>query len=89
MAGMGALAGEHFAAPRKVCGAADLSAVLVKTEEQVPVFSKARIISARVLTAVALFQYSGNLHGSPGHARLRRVPLEPSDALLLSTILRI
>jgi hypothetical protein len=89
MATMGSSGGAQLLAASKACGAADFSAVLVKTNEQ-------SSLSREVLSDTAPTLISGSPeHGpesfgeSPGRRGLHRVPSKSTDLLPLTTILRI
>lgn len=89
MASMGANGGEQYVASSKTCGATDLSAVLVKPDEQSLLWQVVRDDSAPVLIAHSPELTLESLRASPGRWGAHRVPLESKVAVLLNTILRI
>lgn len=89
MAGMGAAGGEQFLAGSKACGAPDFSAVLVKADERSLFLRTVRNDPAPMRLIGAPAKRMGSLAATWEHLSVPRVPLEPSDPLLLTTILRI
>ena len=88
MAGM-ATGGEEFMAAGKACGNGDLSAVLVRVDEQSLRSPGGRNESAPVALSGTDVRSFGSLHGSAARGRVHRVPLEVGDSSSVSTILRI
>jgi hypothetical protein len=89
MAGMGSYGGEQLVAASKACGAADFSAVLVKTDEQSSLSQAVQSDTAPTPIGGSPAHSLGNLYEGPVRCALGRVPLETADLLLSTTILRI
>jgi|SRR5580704_6463226 hypothetical protein len=89
MAGMESYGGEQLVAASKACGAADFSAVLVKTDEQSSLSQEVQSETAPTLVGGSPEHSLGNLDEGSVRWALHRVPLETADLLLPTTILRI
>jgi|ERR1700675_340166 hypothetical protein len=89
MASMGSYGGKQLVAASKACGAADFSAVLVKTDEQSSLSREVQSDTARALIGGLPEHGLRSLDESPGRWGVHRVPLESADLLLPTTILRI
>jgi hypothetical protein len=89
MATTGADGRPQLVAPSKVCRVSDFSAVLVKADEEYLLSEGARILAAPViLNGSAQLELDGWRTG-PQRRGVHLIPLESSDSLLLTTILRI
>jgi hypothetical protein len=89
MAGMGSYGGEQLVAAGTACGAADFSAVLVKTDEQPLLSQEVEGNTASALIGGSPGHRLASLDESPGLWSLHQVPLKSVDSLLATTILRI
>lgn len=89
MASMGAGGGGKFVAASKACGAAEFSAVLVRTDEQILLPQGTRNDAAPVGISGSPAEDFGSLRASSGRWGAHRAPLESADSILLTTILRI
>jgi uncharacterized membrane protein len=89
MASMGAVGGAQFVAVSKACRAPELSAVLLKADDKSSSLQNIRNVPAPIPFTGAPAERLGGLHASSEDLSVHRVPLELSDSLLLTTILRI
>jgi hypothetical protein len=89
MAGMGSYGGAQLVAASKACGAADFSAVLVKSEQQSSLSREVQSDTAPTVFGGSFEHGLASLDESPGRWDVHRVPLESGDLLLPTTILRI
>jgi len=89
MASTGADGGEQFVATNKACRTPDFSAVLVKADEKTALLESARNVPAQAPVSRTIPERLGSSLATVGHSSACRVPSELSDALLLTTILRI
>ncbi len=86
---MGADGSNRLIAPSKICSAPDFSAVLAKADYQTLLSQGARNTPEQTLINRSSEQAFGNLHSSPEHWDVHRIPSKSADSLLLTTILRI
>ena len=89
MAGMATGGGEEFMAGGKECANGDLSAVLVRMDEQRLGSSSGRSECAAVASGGTVVRSFGSLDGNAARGRVHWVPLELGDSSALRTILRI
>ena len=79
----------QLVAPGKACGVSDFSAVLVKPDEEYLLSQGARNPAAPVILNGSPQLGLERLRIGPGRPGVHLIPLESSDSLLLTTILRI
>jgi hypothetical protein len=84
-----AAGGEGFTAASKACGNADLSAVLVRMDEQNLRSTSGRSESAAVALRGTVVRGLGSLHRGAARGLVHWVRLEAGDSSSLGTILRI
>jgi hypothetical protein len=89
MASRGDFNGEILVAPRKDCALSDYSAVLVKAEEQSSLSRGVRSDPAPAPIRLSLESAVGSFQANPARWGIHQIPLESSDSLSLTTILRI
>jgi hypothetical protein len=89
MATTGADGRLQLVAPGKACGVSDFSAVLVKPDEEYLLSQGARNPAAPVILNGSPQLGLERLRIGPGRPGVHLIPLESSDSLLLTTILRI
>jgi hypothetical protein len=89
IASTGDLSGELLIPPGKNCALADFSAVLVKAEEQSSLSRGVRSNPAPAPLLLSLESAVGSFQANPARWGIHQIPLESSDSLSLTTILRI
>jgi hypothetical protein len=89
MATMGPDGRPQLVAPSKACGVNDFSAVLVKADEEYLLSQDARNHAAAVILNGLPELGLESLRAGPQRRDVHLIPLESSDSLLLTTILRI
>jgi hypothetical protein len=89
MTNMPANGDDHYTAPNKTCGATDFSAVLVTPDEQSSPVQGARSGSAPTLIVPSPAHGLDGFRAIQERWAVHRVPLESSDFLPLTIVLRI